>query len=737
MKNLKNMLVFVFSFIVIFAAVVSCSTHKGIGSDISSNTIVDSFENKLKGWSVFKHPTVNIKYTLDSNKVKDGRMAMKIDYSFKKKNPFIAFLIKDLGTTRDWSEYDSIGLWTFIPEKAKGLSNLSIMAYDDDGNAYIAQHVRNLKEAGWERSTVSFSQFVYSSGPSSDKPLDLEQIRKIAVGIYQPSSFKDKKFSIYIDDIRLIRKGDDQKQDPSGTEITKETPVQRDDGQGISTVSKLPKGTPLQGTDFLVDNFDSGLSGWSTNQTKTLKLNYSIDDSIRKEGNPSLKLQYKFKKKKPFLGFVEKDLGSTRNWKGSDSITFWSHIPQGAKGLIDLSVMLYEEDGSAYIAQHARGLKTTGWKEITVPFSKFFLSGGKNKDENDRLDLDQIRKIGIGIYQPKKFKDKKFIIYVNNIRAVHTGSQRTATQLPGTRITRPEELGKFEPEDGNVYHGVWFFPGLKKIVDKGGTVPWEKQLDENEISEYENLAGRTSTILSFGWPFTKEFPMQMCKKIDQMGKVPHLGAIASKTKPSEVIKGNLDKTIKNWAKGAKEFRKPIFFRFFSEMNGNWNNFSAALNPSETPQMFIQAWRHVVNTFRKYGADNLIFVWAPLGVDIGSVHWTEYYPGDEYVDWVGISVYSFLGNGDPESQIMGIYNDYAQRKPIMIAESAAGDADNNPKKYNPGNRYADSPEKWINRYFDTLEKKAPRVKAFIWFNIEKERVWRIQESPKKLKSIKNV
>jgi hypothetical protein len=264
---------------------------------------------------------------------------------------------------------------------------------------------------------------------------------------------------------------------------------------------------------------------------------------------------------------------------------------------------------------------------------------------------------------------------------------------------------------------------------------WEGQIDVRAISEYEELSGRSAVIVSFAWFFDWEFPTEMCEKISKLGKIPHLGVTTAQIKPSDIVQGGAENKIAEWAKEAKKYGKPIFFRFLAEMNGNHNIYSEAFDPSQTHQMYIEAWRHVVNGFREVGAENIIWVWAPAAVDVGDIHWTDYYPGDVYVDWVGMSVYSFLGNGDPQSQIMGIYNDYADRKPIMIAESAAGDADNNPERYRPGNRYYDNPEKWIHRYFDTLEEKAPRVKAFVWFNMDSERVWKIQESPRKIAAYK--
>lgn len=707
MNKIKTLRFLVFCVIGLWGIFYSCATPQGAANSPIADETIDNFEGALNGWSVFKHPSVDIHYSLDSTQVKEGRMAMEIEYSFRNHDPFIAFLIKDLGRSIDWSEYDGVSLWSYIPRSAKDLKDLSVMVYDEDGNAFIAQGVRNLKGTGWERSIALFSKFVFSSGKNKSGPLNLKRINKISIGIYQPSSFKDNAFSIYIDDIKLFKKG------------VKDDVVSRD--------SEIRKETALQETSSIIDYFDAGLSGWSKNRSSTLTMECSIDSSINREREKSLKLNYSFKQKKPFIGFFEKDLGPPRNWKSYDSINFWSYIPKAAKELVDLSVMLYEEDGSAYIAQHARGLKTTGWQEITIPFSKFFLAGSWTKDENDRLDIDQIKKVSIGIFQPAKFSDNEFTIYVNKIRVVQSQTSKTGVMPKiSATVVRKNELQKYEPLDGSVYHGVFAFSAPMKGWGSRRS-DWEEQIDPKQLAEYEKMSGRPATIASFIWFFDWDFPTEMCEKINKLGKIPHAGITMSGIKLSDIIQGKADQKIAEWASAAANYGKPVFFRFLAEMNGNWNSYSEAFDPSQTHQMYVQAWRRVVEGFRKAKADHIIWVWAPTSVDIGNIHWADYYPGDDYVDWVGMSVYSILGNGDPEPQIMGIYNDYADRKPIMIGECGAGDADNDPKRYRPGNSYSDNPEKWIQKFFDTLENKAPRVKAFIWFNIDRERVFKIQES----------
>ena len=44
-------------------------------------------------------------------------------------------------------------------------------------------------------------------------------------------------------------------------------------------------------------------------------------------------------------------------------------------------------------------------------------------------------------------------------------------------------------------------------------------------------------------------------------------------------------------------------------------------------------------------------WSPTAVDVGNIHWTDYYPGDDYVDWGGdvrLFLYRERRSGIPDS-----------------------------------------------------------------------------------------
>ena len=100
-----------------------------------------------------------------------------------------------------------------------------------------------------------------------------------------------------------------------------------------------------------------------------------------------------------------------------------------------------------------------------------------------------------------------------------------------------------------------------------------------------------------------------------------------------IIKGKHDAYIRDWAKAAKAFGRPVIVRFAHEMNGNWFPWSIG-NHGNTPDSFVKAWRHVVSEVRSVGARNVKFLWSPYNAESGG--YGPFYPGNAYVDYVGVT-----------------------------------------------------------------------------------------------------
>lgn len=202
-----------------------------------------------------------------------------------------------------------------------------------------------------------------------------------------------------------------------------------------------------------------------------------------------------------------------------------------------------------------------------------------------------------------------------------------------------------------------------------------------------------------------------------------------------IIAGEHDQYIRRWAQAAAAWAKPFFLRFAHEMNGDWTTWSPGVN-GNTSREYRRAWRRVHNIFRQAGATNVRWVWAPVAKSEVFTHFTPYkdvYPGDAYVNWLGISGYNW---GDTRawsrwqsfSDVFGPSYGAMKRlapKPIMIPE--VGCAEQGGKKAT-----------WIqNAYLKQIPDKFPRIKAIVWFNANKENDWRVDSSSGALEAYKEV
>jgi hypothetical protein len=77
---------------------------------------------------------------------------------------------------------------------------------------------------------------------------------------------------------------------------------------------------------------------------------------------------------------------------------------------------------------------------------------------------------------------------------------------------------------------------------------------------------------------------------------------------------------------------------------------AVHNMVKDPGLFKEAYRRIISLAREEGARNIIWVFHANNHDIPDQPWNRlenYYPGDEWIDWIGVSVYGALRPSDRE------------------------------------------------------------------------------------------
>ncbi len=251
----------------------------------------------------------------------------------------------------------------------------------------------------------------------------------------------------------------------------------------------------------------------------------------------------------------------------------------------------------------------------------------------------------------------------------------------------------------------------------------------NGITAFESRLGEPFAIVSIyqAWgdrPDEADFPLRAASTIDRLGSIPMITwepwvkdfdseLRPNLPKPAEreyaslaaIARGDYDFYVTRWAASAAQYRKPVYLRFAHEMNDPYRYPWGPQNGNR-PADFIAAWKHVHLIFQKMNATNVLWVWSPHI----SMPWFEYYyPGDEWVDWVGTGVLNY-GDAAPWSRWWTFHQivekSYpalvALHKPIMITEfgtvAGGGDA-----------------AQWYAQAFRDMHDKYGAIRSVVFFN----------------------
>lgn len=218
-----------------------------------------------------------------------------------------------------------------------------------------------------------------------------------------------------------------------------------------------------------------------------------------------------------------------------------------------------------------------------------------------------------------------------------------------------------------------------------------------------------------------QIPLMTWESQDQVGNIT---ADQPEFRLNRIYDGAFDDYIRSYAKGIRDLRLPMVIRFDHEMNGNWYPWSewsdvqgVSINGNQKGD-YIKAWRHVHDIFQAEGAnDYAIWLWSPNRVNriCGQRRPANFYPGDEYTDWIGMSGYyrnyqtkggtcddigatfdAVFGNTLPELRRI------AGAKPIFLSEIGATE------------RGGDK-STWIADLFRGLQANSDIV-GFAWFSL---------------------
>jgi mannan endo-1,4-beta-mannosidase len=143
----------------------------------------------------------------------------------------------------------------------------------------------------------------------------------------------------------------------------------------------------------------------------------------------------------------------------------------------------------------------------------------------------------------------------------------------------------------------------------------------------------------------------------------------------EKYKDILDE-IGDWAKhlqGADGTLAPVIFRPYHEFDGGWFWWGA---PHCTTEEFVSLWRFTVSYLRdSLEVHNFLYAFSPDNKFKSEEQFLERYPGDEWVDLVGMDNYGDMGRDRNAPEIasakLKIVSDYAIKKGKLAAFTETG------------------------------------------------------------------
>jgi mannan endo-1,4-beta-mannosidase len=187
------------------------------------------------------------------------------------------------------------------------------------------------------------------------------------------------------------------------------------------------------------------------------------------------------------------------------------------------------------------------------------------------------------------------------------------------------------------------------------------------------------------------------------------------TTVAAIADGRSNGYITRFAREVRALNLPVAISFGHEMNGYWYPWGTT---GATAAQFVAAWRLIHRLFAAAGARNVIWVWNPNVISADpQLELSAYYPGDAYVNWVGITGYFAATGPDTFERLYGPTMQEIRgfsAKPFIIAETSV---QTGPDAVTA----AQSLVGGVRQQSDVL--------GFVWFDYNKAGVdWRLESRP---------
>jgi len=266
----------------------------------------------------------------------------------------------------------------------------------------------------------------------------------------------------------------------------------------------------------------------------------------------------------------------------------------------------------------------------------------------------------------------------------------------------------------------------------------EGNVTREAVTAFEQMTGKHLAVIAFGnfWG-EQAFPAKTLEIVSAYGALPII-FWSPWDRPYEedhgpdrfdlrdILAGKWDGYIDQWADAARQYGKPLLVSWCLEMNGLWFPWAGYYYGADKvvgqkdgrplyagPEYVKQVYRYVVDRVRARGADNILWGFHANHYGLPHKPWNDmanYYPGPDYVDWLGLSVYGQMLKSEEWSAFADVMdNAYAEicqldrDKPVIVAEWGVGE-------FPPHDKAA-----FISKAFADMKTRYTRVRAAVYWH----------------------
>jgi hypothetical protein len=247
------------------------------------------------------------------------------------------------------------------------------------------------------------------------------------------------------------------------------------------------------------------------------------------------------------------------------------------------------------------------------------------------------------------------------------------------------------------------------------------------VESLEQAIGRTLDINHNFYGWDEAFPTEIERWDLQAGRIPMMSWNGKGVTTTAIASGRYDDLINQRAEAVKALGRPVLIRWFWEMDGNKKADFAG-----TSEEYVAAWRRIVTIFRDRGADNVRWVWCPNASAFNDGAAQQFYPGDDFVDWICADGYNWAPGrpGDEYRSFKDIFGGFynwasLHDKPIMVGEFGV-------QERRPGEKAG-----WITAAREAIKTDFRLLRAVVYFNSNKDYDWRVTTSVSALEAFRQM